>query len=62
MFGGMVATGENSFCTSGSIPMETTKWSGDSVDSVEFVDPQCELVVNDTNVNPLEAHVCSTFR
>ena len=62
MFEGTVATGKNAFCTSGPIPTETTKGSGDSVDSVEFVDPQCELVVNDTNVNPLEAHVCSTFR
>ena len=46
MFGGTVATGKKSFCMSGPIPTKTTKGSGDSDDSVEFVDPQCELVVN----------------
>nr|POE61401.1 uncharacterized protein CFP56_41006 [Quercus suber] len=46
MFGGTVATGNNAFCTSGPIPTETTKGSGDSVDDTEFVDPQCEPVVN----------------
>ena len=46
MFGGTVATGKKSFCTSGPIPMETTKGSGDSDNSEEFVDPQCEPAVN----------------
>ena len=46
MFGGTVATGNKSFYTSGPIPTETTKGSGDSDDSVEFVDPQCEPAVN----------------
>ena len=46
MFGGTVATGKNAFCTSGPIPTETTEGFGDSDDSVEFVDPQCEPVVN----------------
>ena len=46
MFGGTVATRKKSFCTSGPIPTETTEGSGDSDDSVEFVDPQCELAMN----------------
>ena len=46
MFGGTVVTGKKSFCTSGPIPTKTTERSGDSDDSVEFVDPQCEPVVN----------------
>ena len=46
MFGGTVATGNKSFCTSGPIPTETTEGSGDSDDSVEFLDPQCEPGVN----------------
>ena len=47
MFGGTVTTGKKSFCISGPIPTETTEGSGDSDDSVEFVDPQCEPAVND---------------
>ncbi|XP_030937494.1 L10-interacting MYB domain-containing protein-like isoform X2 [Quercus lobata] len=47
MFGGTAATGRNAFCTSGPIPTETTEGSGDSGNSIEFVDPQCEPVVND---------------
>ena len=46
MFGGTVAMGKNALCTSGPIPTETTKGSGDSADSIEFVDPQCEPFVN----------------
>ena len=46
MFGGTVATGNKSFCTSGLIPTETTERSGDFDDSVEFVNPQCEPRVN----------------
>ena len=46
MFGGTVASGKNAFCTSGQIPKETTEGSRDSVDSTEFVDPQCEPFVN----------------
>ena len=46
MFGGTVATGKKSFYTSGPIPTETTEGSGDSDDSIEFVDPQCEPAVN----------------
>lgn len=46
MFGGTVATGRNAFCTSGPIPTDTNEGSGDSADSVEFVDPQFEPVVN----------------
>ena len=46
MYGGTVATGKNAFYTSGQIPKETTEGSGDSADSTEFVDPQCEPFVN----------------
>ena len=46
MYGGMVATGKNAFCTSGQIPKETTKGSGDSADNTKFVDPQYEPFVN----------------
>ena len=46
MYGGTVATGKNAFCTSGQISKETTKGSGDSADSIEFVDPQYEPFVN----------------
>ena len=46
MYGGTVATGKNTFCTSGQLPKETTERSGDSADSTEFVDPQCEPFVN----------------
>ncbi|KAL0014452.1 hypothetical protein SO802_001521 [Lithocarpus litseifolius] len=42
MFGGTVATGKNAFCPSGQIPKESTEGSGDSADSKEFVDPQCQ--------------------
>ena len=51
MFGGMVATGKNAFCTSGQIPKETIEGSGDSVNSTKFVNPQCETFVN---VDPME--------
>ncbi|XP_050289700.1 uncharacterized protein LOC126727833 [Quercus robur] len=51
IFEGMVATGKNAFCTSGEIPKECTKGFGDSADSKEFVDPQCEPSVN---VDPME--------
>ena len=46
MFGGTIATGKKSFYTSGPISTETTEGSGDSDDSIEFVDSQCEPVVN----------------
>ena len=51
MFEGMVATGKNAFCTSGEIPNDCTEGSGDSADSKEFVDPQCQPSVN---VDPME--------
>ena len=51
VFGGTVATRNKLFCTSGPIPTETTEGFGDSDDSVEFVDPQCEPGVN---VNAME--------
>ena len=46
MLGGTIATEKNAFCTSGPIPMKTTKGYGDFTDSIEFVDPQCEPAVN----------------
>ena len=52
MFEGMVVTGKNAFYTSGEIPKECTEGSGDSTDSKEFVDPQCEPSAN--SVDPME--------
>ena len=46
MYGGTIATGKNAFCTSSQIPKETIEGSGNSADSTEFVDPQCEPFVN----------------
>ena len=46
IFGGTVATGKKSFCTSSPISTETTEESGDSDDSVEFLDHQCDPGVN----------------
>nr|XP_023878386.1 uncharacterized protein LOC111990840 [Quercus suber] len=46
MFGGTVVTGKNAFYTSGPISTETIEGSRDSANSIEFVDPQCEPVVN----------------
>ena len=59
MFGCTVATGKNTFCTSGQIPKETTEGSGDSADSIEFVDLQCEPFVN---VDPMEVEGPSSSR
>ena len=52
MFEGMVATRKNAFCMSGEIPNDCTEGSGDSTDSKEFVDPQCEPSAN--SVDPME--------
>ena len=51
--------GKNALCTSGPIPTETTKGSGDSADSIEFVDPQCEPIVN---VDAMEVEGPSSLR
>ena len=59
MFGGTIATGKKSFYTSGPIPTETTEGSGDSDDSIEFVDSQCEPVVN---VDAMEVECLSSSR
>ena len=59
MYGGTVATGKNAFCTSGQIPKETTEGSGDSANSTEFVDPQCEPFVN---VDAVEVEGPSSLR
>ena len=59
MFAGMVASGKNAFCTSGQILKETTEGSGDSADSTDFVDPQCEPFVN---VDAMEVESPSSSR
>ena len=46
MFEGTVAMGKNAFCTSSEIPKECTEGFGDSTDSKEFVDPQCQPSAN----------------
>ena len=52
MFEGTVAMGKNAFCTSSEIPKECTEGFGDSTDSKEFVDLQCEPSAN--SVDPME--------
>ncbi|XP_075637667.1 uncharacterized protein LOC142609832 [Castanea sativa] len=59
MFGGTVATGKNAFCTSAQMPKETTEGSGDSADSTQFVDPQCEPFLN---VDAMEVQGPSSLR
>ena len=59
MFGRMVATGKNAFCTSGQIPKETIERSWDFGNSTEFVDPQCEPFVN---ADPMEVEGPSSSR
>ena len=59
MFGGTIATRKNAFYTSGQIPIASTEESGDSADSTEFVDPQCEPFVN---VNAMEVEGPSSSR
>ena len=51
--------GKNAFCTSSQIPKETTKGFGDSADSTDFVDPQCEPFVN---VDAMEVESPSSSR
>ena len=51
--------GKNAFCMSGQIPKETTEGSGDSADSTEFVDSQCEPFVN---VDAMEVEGPSSLR
>ncbi|XP_023899134.1 uncharacterized protein LOC112010987 [Quercus suber] len=45
MFGSTVAIGKNAFCMSGQMPKETTKGSGDSTDSKEFVERKFNLQI-----------------
>ena len=52
MFEGTVAKRKNAFCTSGEIPKECIEGFGDSTDSKEFHDPQCEPSTN--LVDPME--------
>ena len=59
MFKGTVATGKNAFCTSGEIPKECIEGSGDSANSKEFVDPQCQP---SANVDPMEVEGPSSSR
>ena len=46
MFEGMVATGKNTFYTSGEIPKECTEGFEDSANSKEFFDPQSQPSAN----------------
>ncbi|KAM4122241.1 hypothetical protein ACJW30_01G068300 [Castanea mollissima] len=59
MYGGTVGTGKNAFCMSGQMPKESTEGYGDSVDSEEFVDSQCQPSVN---VDPMEVEDPSLSR
>ena len=59
MFEGTVATGKNAFCMSGEIPKECIEGFGDSIDSKEFVDPQCQL---SASVDPIEVEGPSLSR
>ena len=60
MFEGTVATGKNAFCTSGEIPKECSKRSGDSADGGGFLDPQCEPSAN--SVDPMEVEGLASSR
>ena len=46
MFEGTIATRKNAFCMSGEISKECIEGFGDSTDSKEFVDPQCQPSIN----------------
>ena len=59
MFGGTFAMGKIAFCMSGQIPKESTEGSGDSANSKEFVDPQCQPSVN---VDPMDVEGPSSSR
>ena len=59
MFGGTFAMGKSAFCMSGQIPKESTEGSGDSANSKEFVDPQCQPSVN---VDPMDVEGPSSSR
>ena len=51
MFEDTVATGKNAWTPSGEIPKECTEGFGNSTDSKEFLDPQCQP---STDVDPME--------
>ena len=51
--------GKSAFCMSGQIPKESTEGSGDSANSKEFVDPQCQPSVN---VDPMDVEGPSSSR
>ena len=51
MFEGTIATGKNSWTPSSQILKESTEGSGDSSDSKEFIDPQCQSPVD---VDPID--------
>ena len=59
MFGGTVATGKNASYTNGQLPKESIEESGDSANSKEFVDPQCQPSMN---VDPMEVEGPSLSR
>ena len=62
MFEGTVVMGKNAFCTSGEILKECTEGFGDSTDSKEFVDPQCEPSANSVNPMKVEGPASSRAR
>ena len=51
MFEGTIATGKNAWTPSSQIPKESTEGSGDSSDRKEFVDPQCQSLMD---VDPMD--------
>ena len=51
MFEGMFAIGKHAWTPIGQIPKESTEGSGDSSDSKEFIDPQCQSLVD---VDPID--------
>ena len=62
MFEGTVVMGKNAFCTSGEILKECTEGFGDSTDSKEFVDPQCEPSTNSVKPMKVEGPASSRAR
>ncbi|XP_023875541.1 L10-interacting MYB domain-containing protein [Quercus suber] len=62
MYESTIATGKNAFYSSGEIPIELSEGSGDSIDSKEFADPQCEPSANLVDPMDLEGPASSRAR
>nr|XP_023876032.1 uncharacterized protein LOC111988463 isoform X2 [Quercus suber] len=62
MYEGTIETGKNAFCPSGEIPIELSEGSGDSIDSKEFIDPQCEPSANSVDPMDVEGPASSRAR